>query len=180
MVAPSDSRREEADLARADLDIVETFWEHAGDETPEQSAAASARLTARLYQLASTKFISNLDAASFAELYAKIEWSYLRAGETLFTAGDSADDGMFIVIRGSMGVYRTLPSGSVATAASASEHLISQFVRGESFCEFALLTGERRFFTCRAIAECQVFTRGSRGCLVSPFVLPNHNSSFLA
>jgi CRP-like cAMP-binding protein len=135
--------REDQHMEREDMDVVEGFWENAGDETPSQSAHASSRLTSRLYLLAATKFVSHLDAAAFAELYAKLEWLHLQPGEHLFAHDDAGDDGMFVVIRGSLGVYR---DGT----------LISQYVRGESCGEFSMLTGARRIHTVKALSEVQL------------------------
>jgi hypothetical protein len=40
-----------------------------------------------LFLLASTKFVSNLDEASFQVLYSEIEWVHLKPGQTLFEQG---------------------------------------------------------------------------------------------
>ena len=60
--------------------------------------------------------IHGIDTAAVLSLYSKMERLRLPAGSTIFNAGDGNSDGMYVILRGQLGLLA--PSGDAAAAAS--------------------------------------------------------------
>jgi hypothetical protein len=73
---------------KVDADDARLLSPAAMDSSAVQSKAESlSQKSSSLFLLASTKFVSNLDEASFQVLYNEIEWVHLKPGQTLFEQG---------------------------------------------------------------------------------------------
>ena len=101
----------------------------------------------RLADLSASQFFATLNPATLNELQPELELVHLPGGEILFRAGD-AGDSMYVVLSGRLRV-------SVARS-DGSEEIIREIGLGESVGELALLTGEARSATIRAIRDSEL------------------------
>jgi len=85
-----------------------------------------------------------MDAATFHDLQARLEWRHLAAGETLFREGEPGD-AMYIVVAGRLSFVVEDAGGDVLVRGEVGP--------GEVVGEFALLTGEPRSATVYAIRD---------------------------
>ncbi|HLN85416.1 MAG TPA: cyclic nucleotide-binding domain-containing protein, partial [Candidatus Limnocylindrales bacterium] len=101
----------------------------------------------KLPGLSATPFFAALDAATFNELLTELKLIRLSRGEILFRAGD-AGDSMFVLLSGRLRVSIDGNGGGIET--------IRELSRGDSVGELALLTGETRSATIRAIRDTEL------------------------
>lgn len=87
---------------------------------------------------------SRLDDASRAAVAAETEWVYLNGGETLFRQGDEGD-ALYVVIRGRLLATIDVPG--------SEQKEVGAITRGEVVGEMAVLTGEPRSLTVRAVRD---------------------------
>jgi predicted acylesterase/phospholipase RssA/CRP-like cAMP-binding protein len=108
----------------------------------------------RLADLSASHFFAALNPATLNELQFELELVHLPGGEILFRAG-AAGDSMYVVLSGRLRVSVERSDGS--------EEVIREIGRGESVGELALLTGEARSATIRAIrdSELAMLSRGA-------------------
>jgi NTE family protein len=108
----------------------------------------------KLAELAATPFFAALTPSALDELRSELQVISLSGGEILFRAGD-AGDSMYVVLSGRLRVSVERSNGS--------EEIIREIGRGESVGELALLTGEARSATIRAIrdSELAMLSRGA-------------------
>ena len=101
----------------------------------------------KLAALRSSPFFAALSSAAIKELLPELALTQVLGGEILFRAGDNGD-AMYVVLSGRMraSVERT----------DGSEEMIREIARGESVGELALLTGEPRSATIRAIRDTEL------------------------
>ncbi|HYA29547.1 MAG TPA: patatin-like phospholipase family protein, partial [Acidobacteriota bacterium] len=97
--------------------------------------------------LATLPLFQPLEAAALRDLLVNLQWVSLSGGEILFRAGD-AGDSMYVVLSGRLRVSVRRSDGR--------EEVIREIARGESVGELALLTGEARSATIRAIRDSEL------------------------
>mmetsp|Transcript_11615 Transcript_11615/g.31200 ORF Transcript_11615/g.31200 Transcript_11615/m.31200 type:complete len:1527 (-) Transcript_11615:239-4819(-) len=108
--------------------------------------------------LGTTKFVSFLDEADAQKLFGqngeKAEWLDFREGETLFSAGDSSESGIFVVFSGCLGVF-TPVAGAKRGGDRQNRHsylsLTHTLRMGDSIGEVDVIDGRVRDVTVRAI-----------------------------
>jgi NTE family protein len=98
----------------------------------------------KLAELAATPLFAGLTPCAFDELLSELQVKNLSGGAILFRAGD-AGDSMYVVLSGRLRVS--------VQCADGAEEIIREIARGESVGELALLTGEARSATIRAIRD---------------------------
>jgi NTE family protein len=101
----------------------------------------------RLADLSTSQFFAALNPATLDELQSELELVHLPGGEILFRAG-AAGDSMYVVLSGRLRVSVERIDGG--------EEIIREIGRGESVGELALLTGEARSATIRAIRDSEL------------------------
>jgi NTE family protein/lysophospholipid hydrolase len=101
----------------------------------------------RLPDLAAAPLFGACRPAELDELAAKFDWIFLAGGRTLFRAGD-VGDAMYVVLSGRLRVTTAGPDGS--------QEIVRELARGDSVGELALLTGNRRSATVRAIRDTEL------------------------
>ncbi|MBK9941152.1 MAG: patatin-like phospholipase family protein [Kouleothrix sp.] len=94
-------------------------------------------------QVAAHALFAGLDQPTLAVLLPELELIELPAGAALFAEGDPGD-ALYLVVSGRLRVARAAPGG---------EHAVREIGRGELVGEFALLTGEPRSATVRAVRD---------------------------
>ncbi len=87
-------------------------------------------------------YFGEISDALFAEIQMSIEWFRIERGEVLFRKGDVGDS-MYILMSGRLQVSTDLPDGS--------QKVLGYVMQGESVGEMALITGEHRSATVRAM-----------------------------
>jgi NTE family protein len=107
--------------------------------------AASRRLPSSY--LASVPMFAGLDAEALGELDLESSWVRLAGGQTLFRQGD-APDYLYVVVRGRLEVLVEHDSGR--------QEMIDQLGQGACVGEMAILTGEPRTATVRAIRDSEL------------------------
>ncbi|MGH7810181.1 MAG: cyclic nucleotide-binding and patatin-like phospholipase domain-containing protein [Candidatus Binatia bacterium] len=103
----------------------------------------------KLDDLCATPFFAAFSPASIDDLLPQLALTQVPGGEILFRAGDDGD-AMYVVLSGRM-------RASVERCDGAEE-VIREIARGESIGELALLTGEPRSATIRAIRDTDLAT----------------------
>jgi predicted acylesterase/phospholipase RssA len=93
-----------------------------------------------------TTLFGELDAAALAQLQDELEWRSLPAGETLFRQGEEGD-ALYVIVDGRLRVVAEDDGG---------ERTLAELGRGECVGEAALLTGEVRSATVRAVRDSHV------------------------
>jgi NTE family protein len=101
----------------------------------------------KLAELAATSFFAALNTATLNELLIELELIHLPGGEILFRAGDDGDS-LYVVLSGRLRVYINGSDGGT--------EMTRELSRGDSVGELALLTGERRSATIRAIRDTEL------------------------
>ncbi|MGH7864340.1 MAG: cyclic nucleotide-binding and patatin-like phospholipase domain-containing protein, partial [Candidatus Binataceae bacterium] len=101
----------------------------------------------KLAELSATPFFADLSLSTINQLLAELQLIHLPGGEILFRAGD-AGNAMYIVLSGRLRV-------SIEGNHGDSE-MIRELSRGDSVGELALLTGEARSATIRAIRDTEL------------------------
>jgi NTE family protein/lysophospholipid hydrolase len=119
----------------------------------------------KLSYLSCLELFQSIDHAGLLELLPHLDSRFLPGGETLFRAGESAD-AMYVVLSGRLRVW--LERGGV-------EQAVRELSRGQIVGELALLTGEPRSATVRAIRDTEL-ARLSRAAFDA--VRQNHPASF--
>lgn len=98
----------------------------------------------KLAELAATPFFGALTPSALGELVSELQVISLSGGDILFRAGDGGDS-MYVVLSGRLRVSVEHGDGG--------EEVIREIARGDSVGELALLTGEARSATIRAIRD---------------------------
>lgn len=93
--------------------------------------------------LISIPFFASLDESTRLELAEQLEPVHVAAGEVILRQGD-AGDGLFLVVSGRL---------SVSTAADGAERVLYDLGRSAIVGEIALLTGQPRAATVRAVRD---------------------------
>jgi len=101
----------------------------------------------KLAELAATPFFAALNTATLNELLIELKSIHLPGGEVLFRAGEEGDS-LYVVLSGRL---RVSINGS-----DGGTEMIRELSRGDSVGELALLTGERRSATIRAIRDTEL------------------------
>lgn len=109
----------------------------------------------RLDELASMPLFQSLDAATLAALGESAQWFHLPGGGILFRQHDSADC-LYVVVHGRLQV--------IVEHADGTREIVAQAGRGECIGEMAVLTGERRFATVRALRDCELIRISGEEC----------------
>jgi len=97
--------------------------------------------------LASVPIFAGLDADALRELDLESSWVRLAGGQTLFRQGD-APDYLYVVVRGRLEVLVEHDAGQ--------QEMIDQLGHGTCVGEMAILTGEPRTATVRAIRDSEL------------------------
>ncbi len=111
-----------------------------------QFLEATSRRLPSLY-LASVPIFAGLDADALRELDLESNWVRLAGGQTLFRQGD-APDYLYVVVRGRLEVLLEHDAGQ--------QEMIDQLGHGACVGEMAILTGEPRTATVRAIRDSEL------------------------
>jgi predicted acylesterase/phospholipase RssA len=101
----------------------------------------------KLAELSTTPFFAALKPSTLSELLTELKLIHLPGGEILFRAGDDGDS-MYVVLSGRLRVTIDGDDGGMGT--------IRELSRGDSVGELALLTGETRSATIRAIRDTEL------------------------
>jgi NTE family protein/lysophospholipid hydrolase len=107
---------------------------------------AAERRLPRLY-LASVPIFAGLDADGLRELDLSANWMRLAGGEVLFREGETADC-LYVLVRGRLEIVAVRPGGT--------EEVTGQLGRGAVVGEVALLGGQPRSATVRAIRDSEL------------------------
>ncbi len=91
-------------------------------------------------------WVLSLPESSRDALSRQLEPVMLPGGATLFREGDAAD-AMYVVLSGCLGVYQSEPEGL---------RLLGQVLAGETVGETAVITGQPRSATVRALRDCEL------------------------
>lgn len=121
------------------------------DDDPRFLQQLLAQVSTRLRQLLLTSTVKALLEATDEQVRAvaeRCEWRSLRDGETLFQQGEPPD-AWYLVTSGRLQVLRTMGEGQSPVA-------VGELGRGDSLGETALLTGEPRDATVRAIRDTEL------------------------
>lgn len=94
--------------------------------------------------LASTRLFGGLDEAALDEVASHLEWLLVPGGETICRQGEEGD-GLYLVFSGRLVVLREEAVGE--------EIRVGEVGRGDSVGEMAVLTGQRRSATVRALRD---------------------------
>lgn len=109
------------------------------------------RIAARERELRSVDVLQVLDDAVLRKLAALARSRLFAAGETIVHQGDDADE-LYIIETGTVAVLLT------KKGEQASE--VTRLGPGQFFGEMALVTGEKRQATVRAVADCELLVIG--------------------
>jgi NTE family protein len=109
----------------------------------------------RMDELASIPLFQSLDAATLAALSESAQWFHLPGGGILFRQHDSADC-LYVVVHGRLQV--------IVEHSDGTQEIVAQVARGECIGEMAVLTGERRFATVRALRDCELIRISGDEC----------------
>ncbi|HEX9941366.1 MAG TPA: cyclic nucleotide-binding and patatin-like phospholipase domain-containing protein [Thermoanaerobaculia bacterium] len=94
--------------------------------------------------LASTRLFGGLDEAALDEVLSHLEWLLVPGGQTVCRQGEQGDC-LYLVFSGRLAVVRESESGE--------DVLLGEVGRGDSVGEIAVLTGNRRSATVRALRD---------------------------
>ncbi|MGE5104468.1 MAG: cyclic nucleotide-binding and patatin-like phospholipase domain-containing protein [Betaproteobacteria bacterium] len=135
---------EASDLGR----LTRMQFEHLATRHPQAMQAFMRRALPRLRQTQVvrllTELFGHLDDAVLREIEGRLEWVHLPSGDLLFREGDPGED-IYIVVNGRLRV--TTPDGN------GQERVLEEVGRGGAVGEVALLTGEPRSASIRAIRD---------------------------
>ena len=105
--------------------------------------------------LASTELFRTLDGPILDEIASQVDVIRIPGGDTLFQQGD-AGDSLYIVINGRLRV--------TVTREDQQEEIVAELGRDEMIGEMALLTGENRSASVRAIRDSTLIRLSNEGC----------------
>ena len=160
-----------------DHDKLSGFWHPSSTSTTPTSSTPTSpssiapspsanmdKLPEPLYFLASTKYISSLSQADFAALYSEIEWRSVPADTVLYESNAACDDGMYIIVEGSVTMHPPSSSSSPSSPNSSSSSIeaVCTHTKGELIGEEALLTSSQRWLTCRTTSDCKFIQMNGR------------------
>lgn len=137
-------------MAAAEIEALAVAW--------PQVKAAILELTARrlpMLHLASMDLFRGLHATLLAEFNRASHWLRLPGGAVLFEQGDPGDC-LFVVAQGRLEVIVEHEDGT--------REVVAHVGQGECIGEMALLTGERRFATVRALRDCELIRLSGEEC----------------
>ncbi len=95
--------------------------------------------------LASTDLLRDLDESTFEDLEAELEWTGLSADEVLIREGDVGDC-LYILVSGRLRAFIRQGNGD--------ESVVGEISPGEAVGEMAIIAGEKRSATVRAVRHC--------------------------
>ena len=98
-------------------------------------------------RLSGLELFRGVSREALATLAQEIEWLSLPSGCQLFAQGDQAD-GLYVVLTGRLGVFRTEPDGQ--------QRLVNETVTGDAVGEMALLLGEPRSASVVALRDSEL------------------------
>jgi len=104
-------------------------------------------IKALIGRLSSLQLFRGVLGEALGALAQEIEWLGLPSGCKLFAQGDPAD-GLYVVLTGRLGVFRTEPGGE--------QRLVNETVTGDAVGEMALLLGEPRSATVVALRDSEL------------------------
>ena len=107
------------------------------------------------YHLASTELFQTLDEAILDEIATQVEVIRVPGGDSLFKQGD-AGDSLYIVVNGRLRV--------IVRREDNQEDTVAELGRDEMVGEMALLTGENRSATVRALRDTTLIRLSNEGC----------------
>ena len=107
------------------------------------------------YHLGSTELFQTLDEAILDEITAQVEVLRVPGGDSLFKQGD-AGDSLYIVVNGRLRV--------IVRREDNQEDTVAELGRDEMVGEMALLTGENRSATVRALRDTTLIRLSNEGC----------------
>jgi predicted acylesterase/phospholipase RssA/CRP-like cAMP-binding protein len=112
--------------------------------------------------LSSTSLLRGLGEPALRAIAAELEYVYLSGGETLMREGEIGD-ALYILLNGRLRI--------VARRPEKDENVINEIGPGETVGEMAILTGEPRSATVRAIRDCALvkFSRAAFDHLVERY-----------
>ena len=116
------------------LDLLRSWWRPR--TVPEDPSAL----------VASLPLFHGLDAEALRAVVAGLEWQTLPGGHMLFRQGDEAD-ALYVVLSGLLGAYKRDTDG---------ERQIGLIDSGETVGEMALLSGQPRVATVRALRDTEL------------------------
>ena len=116
------------------LEMLRSWWRP--KQVPDDPAAL----------IASLPLFHGLDSASLSALVDGLEWQTLPGGHVLFRQGDEAD-ALYVVLSGLLGAYK---------GDSEGERQIGLIDAGETVGEMALLSGQPRVATVRALRDTEL------------------------
>lgn len=131
-------------LVRVAADALREVLAEAPDALEHMAEIARRRLLYTHQRAVLGEFFGPLDEILLAGIEAEGDWVRLRRGDTLFRAREAAD-ALHLVISGRL---RALTEG-----VGGEERLLGEIRRGESIGEMALLSGEPRAATVRAVRD---------------------------
>ncbi len=117
-----------------------------GPSGPVGIASPTPPVNARAF-LASTALFDGLDEAALDEVVRGTQWLALPGGETLFEQGDPGDS-LYLVVSGRLRVFRQQAGGT--------EQVVRDVGRGDNVGEMAMVTGEPRSATVRAVRDTEL------------------------
>ena len=101
----------------------------------------------KLSRLSSTILFTEFDKSELLDFYEELEWLCIRGGETLIRQGEQ-DKSLYVVLTGRLRVFVIGQDGQ--------EGVVGEVCQGEIIGEMAILTGEPRSATVRAIRDSEV------------------------
>ena len=104
-------------------------------------------IEALIGRLSGLELFRGISREALATLAQEIEWLGLPSGCQLFAQGDQAD-GLYVVLTGRLGVFRTEPDGQ--------QRLVNEVVTGDAVGEMALLLGEPRSASVVALRDSEL------------------------
>jgi NTE family protein/lysophospholipid hydrolase len=135
------------DLAKGGSEVLT----HPAETNKTQAMSPSS--TGVVALLSASTLFGMLDEAPLRDLEAELQPVRLSGGEALFRQGDPGDC-LYIVTHGRL---------RVSIARGDAEHVVGEVSRGESVGEMALLTGESRSATVRAIRDTELLRLSQAG-----------------
>ena len=131
---------EPAVLVRVPRDTFERLAKSAPQAVREMAGGIRRRLARDQLAIGLPRLFGPLDEIMLRFVEERVEWVRLRAGETLFSAGDKGEELYFVL-------------GGRLRAVAPDGRALNEMTRGESIGEIALLTGEPRTATVVAVRD---------------------------
>lgn len=135
------------------VDLIDGRLPTAQPDTPaEKDPAATADLQEKVRYLQGSPIFSTLDRKQLRLLAFGAQWFDADAGETIFHAGESPDDGAYLVTEGKAGLYRHPSDGG---------DMVTEVSIGVLLGELGLITNEPRKLEFRAHTDLRALRLGS-------------------